>query len=341
MRKFKLLIVIVISFQVNFILAQSDAILNKWERAVINVHSIVADTAYMDFKLKQFRLLDSLHHAGLISQEQLAYERNEIFSSKQSTGTVVLMENQNAFYFLTASHVLLARLPQYVYHSDDNTIEKTEVNFIPNELRVIPRAGNFSDTIHTIKQIHINAYQDLTGHITHWIRADIALWSISSLIPEFDKELKNEKYKPITFDDIAWDEQIKVGREVFAIGFPGAVSNLDEEPVRQMNGNRFNHPVSSLPMTSWGRVGMSHPESVLTYVDISVYPGNSGGPIVDASTGKLLGIVSAQKSERVLLGNEITNYRHRIPFAVVVNWRGIDGVVDLHNTEASSRNSRD
>jgi S1-C subfamily serine protease len=74
----------------------------------------------------------------------------------------------------------------------------------------------------------------------------------------------------------------------------------------------------SLPVASYGRVSMVHPELSFFWADMSIYPGNSGGPVVEAD--KLVGIVSGQP---VIPVEGDQTLRTRIPFARITKASGL------------------
>lgn len=115
--------------------------------------------------------------------------------------------------------------------------------------------------------------------------------------------LESAGYAPIQFEDIS-EMPTSEGAEVFTVGFPGTAR------IGKINLNdyekRYSSQSYSLPVFSFGRIAMMSRQLYRFWVDISVYPGNSGGPLVEKN--KLVGIISGQ----AIVEN------NRIPFASVV-----------------------
>jgi len=59
------------------------------------------------------------------------------------------------------------------------------------------------------------------------------------------------------------------------------------------------------------------------WVDMSVYPGNSGGPLIE--DGKLVGVVSAQADTPI---DSAPNVRIRVPFAKVIKARHLHSLLE-------------
>lgn len=116
--------------------------------------------------------------------------------------------------------------------------------------------------------------------------------------------LESKGYLPITIDDLA-DEPSSEGSNIFTVGFPGATSKVafpNLSPVEK----QFSALEQSLPVFAFGKVAMLAKELAYFWSDMSIYPGNSGGPVIE--NGKLVGIVSRQA----------TNDGVRIPFGLII-----------------------
>lgn len=105
------------------------------------------------------------------------------------------------------------------------------------------------------------------------------------------------------------------GTEVMAVGYPDSVSVLGQRPRTEATAHWSSSHVS-LPVVSFGKVAMVHNALPFLWADISIYPGNSGGPLVEGD--RLAGIVSQQATVPVE-GVEGTDAGDvRIPFARVI-----------------------
>lgn len=122
------------------------------------------------------------------------------------------------------------------------------------------------------------------------VQKDIAIISLDQRNSEFADELIRKGYEPISMTDIA-DEPLSEGVEIFSVGYPEATSVIDGLQ-KSENLAAWSSSDVSAPVFSFGRVAMLSKHLDYFWSDISIYPGNSGGPIVE--NGKLVGIVSAQ-----------------------------------------------
>ncbi|HFT4549131.1 TPA: hypothetical protein ACHT9C_005655, partial [Klebsiella pneumoniae] len=69
---------------------------------------------------------------------------------------------------------------------------------------------------------------------------------------------------------------------------------------------------------TWGRVAMNHNDLPSFWCDMTIYPGNSGGPVIH--DGKIIGLVSGQPTIPIEGSPEL---RTRIPFAHIIKGRHI------------------
>lgn len=140
---------------------------------------------------------------------------------------------------------------------------------------------------------------------------DLALISIDQRNSEFADELISRGYIPIPSTDIA-DGPDEEGQELLAIGFPSSTALVGQANFGQARGHwSSNH--YSLPISSFGRVAMFHSELPFFWADISIYPGNSGGPVI--ANDRLIGIVSAQATLAI---DQVPEIHTRIPFGKII-----------------------
>lgn len=140
---------------------------------------------------------------------------------------------------------------------------------------------------------------------------DLALISLDQRHSYFADELVSRGYVPIPSTDIANGPDAE-GQEVLAIGFPSStalVGKIDLGRARE----HWSSSEFSLPISSFGRVAMVHPALPYFWADISIYPGNSGGPVI--ASNRLVGIVSGQATLAV---DEAPHIRTRIPFGKII-----------------------
>jgi hypothetical protein len=121
---------------------------------------------------------------------------------------------------------------------------------------------------------------------------DLAIISLdsSTIYSPFANNLISSGYNPITLDDIG-EEPSMEGTDVFSVGYPASIAVLGQLPLHPIS-KIWRSPYISLPIIAFGKVSMKHNLLPYFWCDISIYPGNSGGPIIENE--KIVGIVSQQ-----------------------------------------------
>lgn len=140
---------------------------------------------------------------------------------------------------------------------------------------------------------------------------DLALVSLDQRGSRFVEQLIELGYEPIS-SDLIENSPLSEGSDIFTVGFPSATALI---------GQVSQHPASahwasshfSLPVFSFGKVSMLHRELPFYWCDMSIFPGNSGGPVIQ--DGKLVGVVSAQATLPI---DTVPNVRTRIPFGKII-----------------------
>ena len=77
---------------------------------------------------------------------------------------------------------------------------------------------------------------------------------------------------------------------------------------------------------------MLHNELPFCWVDMSIYPGNSGGPVIEG--GKIVGIVSGQPTIPV---EESEKLRTRIPFGKIIKAKFIPELLAIQEQKDKNR----
>ena len=151
---------------------------------------------------------------------------------------------------------------------------------------------------------------------------DLAVISLKDpRLQRFSDDLLNAGHEPIGLHDLA-DGPSSEGVELVSIGFPEATAVVGEQSLHPASAHWASRAVS-LPVSSFGRVAMSHPALPFFWADISLYPGNSGGPVIEED--KLVGIVSSQA----------TWEDARIPFARVIRAEHLRPLLDEQRNKDS------
>ncbi len=140
---------------------------------------------------------------------------------------------------------------------------------------------------------------------------DLALISLDRNDSRFADELLARGFSPIDFSYVDAGPLYE-GQDVFTVGFPGPTAPLGSlnlsVPERHWASTTF-----SLPVSSFGKVAMTDDLLKFFWADISIYPGNSGGPAI--ADGRLVGVVVSQAT---LPMDQDPRVWTRIPFAKVI-----------------------
>jgi len=117
-------------------------------------------------------------------------------------------------------------------------------------------------------------------------------------------DLENSGYKSIRIDS-TWIYSLNEGDPIFSIGYSITTSILGKLNLSSAIHNWSSQYVS-LPTISFGNIAMNNSLLHFFWGDLSIYPGNSGGPVI--KNNKLIGIISGQAQYD----------GQRVPFAYVI-----------------------
>ncbi len=127
----------------------------------------------------------------------------------------------------------------------------------------------------------------------------------------FADELEGLGFKPIASERVA-DGPIEEGADVYTVGFPSStalIGQVNQHPALA----HWSSSQVSVPVTSFGKVSMLHDALPFYWADMSIFPGNSGGPVVGGD--RLVGVVSAQA---ILPIDDMPALKTRIPFGKII-----------------------
>ncbi|MCM2542539.1 trypsin-like peptidase domain-containing protein [Burkholderia glumae] len=295
--------------------------IERWKRAVVNLEC--AGDAFSP-------------HGDISSHVWISGSR-----TRRQSGTALFMKHNGRRYLLTARHVVAdpegGRLD---YQEELSRVEKMEKQMSENP-------GTPRDVIERIKSSRLedarkriddkifniifrrqsfdevidnkNKFQNAENFIMNPSfdteltdkEIDLAVIYLESSHARFADRLQELGYSPIPSEDF-FDGDLEEGQEIIAIGFPGNSSTIGTLALDPAVAN-WSSSVFSLPVTTFGRVAMWHPLLNRYWADVSIYPGNSGGPLV--SNNRLVGIVTAQALVNV---NDTEGMSVRVPFASII-----------------------
>lgn len=298
----------------------------RWKRAVVDIELVFSEATMA--QQETYRLLEQ----KMLFEMGKRIPSISVDASVTHSGTAIFFELNGRHGFLTARHVL-------VNHREEAQAEQDleeRLRLFPELDREVERQNIFRSlgNQRVPKIFRRHRLDDISEGGQPAGQRFLMLPSIYLGDPSLDlgivgvpvglqgqhfiRQLLSEGYEPITIDDIG-EGNLLEGSEIFTIGFPRASYMLELD-----SGNKtWESSGVSEPLASFGHVGLSHPLLPFFWADMSVYPGNSGGPIIFEN--KLAGIVSAN----AVIETEGDDPRGmRIPFAKIVKAQYFEGLLE-------------
>jgi hypothetical protein len=284
--------------------AAADAGLQKWKKAVVNIEG-AANSESDDAYIKQIQQLSQQLWADQITVQQ--YMQGVIQGSRDIRfhGTAIFLEHNGQRYLLTARHVVwdsvaakrdLEELQNSVFPGELQWRQEKADNEIYRMIYRVPSLDEIKEANSTNSRspevlMNLGAGCCDLPYIFSKRELDLAVISLGN-DKRFGDELITLGYKPISIEDIG-DEPSSEGSDVFTVGFPdaAAVAQIPEIAVDR-HEQIWRSSYYSLPVFAFGKIAMLRADVPFYLIDLSAWPGNSGGPIVEGQ--KLVGIVSEQ-----------------------------------------------
>ena len=312
----------------------------QWKKAVVHLECATdSDNIYLKWK-KDEELQEKLDK-GEISYEEYREGSKSKTRDIRFHGTAIFVVHNEKYYLLTARHVLFderqakvelqererirEKMPEPFGSIFFNEEMKRSSNYI---FKIIFRVPSLDEAISGIEQGGHDFLSHLAAGVSYMHpytfsppELDLAIISLRKELRGFADRLISLGYSPISSELIA-DGPSSEGAEVFTVGFPSATS-LVTQVMQHPSDVPWSSGFLSLPVFSWGRVSMLHEQLPFYWCDMSIYPGNSGGPVIEK--GKLVGIVSAQAT-LPLEGAPMT--RTRIPFGKIIKTNFVKALLD-------------
>jgi hypothetical protein len=307
--------------------------MDMWKRAVIHLECATDSEHFYD-RIKRIDLLRKELERGQITHEQYAEQIGSKTRDIRFHGTAFLIEHYTRRYMITARHVLwdehsskreyqeeenkLQDLPEQMRVSMLENAKEYELNKIFNIIFRVPSLDEKSqNNFNPVNECLMNLGAGTSSSVPYTFSKpeyDLAVVSLDQRDEHFANELVNKGYNFISSNHIA-ESPSKEGAKVYTIGFPESMS-IQGELILHPAETHWSSSDFSLPITSFGRVSMLHKSLPFFWADMSIYPGNSGGPLVEEdNVEELVGIVSGQPT--IPVENNL-QLRTRIPFARII-----------------------
>lgn len=323
--------------------------MDKWKKAVIHIECATDSEHFYD-RIKRIELMRKELDKGEISHEQFAEKITDKTRDLRYHGTAIFVAHEGRRYLITARHVLcdefsakreyqeeVSRAQQWPEHMRPSLLESAKEHALNNIFSIIFRVPSLDEIMQGNSEIHRSFLMNL-GAGTHDTvpytfsapELDLAIVSLDQRDKRFTDELVSKGHVPISLNDIA-EVPSKEGAQVYTVGFPSSTSLLGQVS-KHPSIAHWSSSYFSLPVFSFGRVSMLHEALPFYWVDMSIYPGNSGGPVIEED--QLVGIVSGQPTIPVENDKQL---KTRIPFGKIIKAKYIFEL--LSQQEQKDRNS--
>lgn len=285
----------------------------KWKKSVVHLECAKDSQTFNEFKEKIKKLREKLDKKE-ITVEAYTDMMNSGSRDIRLQGTAIFLSNNLRRYLLTARHVLSDE------KKSNDSIEK-KLSGVNRDciFGIIFRVPSYDEIKYSkTKSLEREFLMNLGAGTSYSVPytfsspdLDLAIISLDQRNSNFAEELLALGYEPISMDDISNAPKAE-GSDVFTVGFPGATALLGK---RQLNfgEEQWASKAISLPVFTFGKVSMLHKDLDYYWTDMSIYPGNSGGPVVE--NGKLVGIVSEQAHIPI---DNVSDVEIRIPFGKII-----------------------
>lgn len=246
-------------------------------------------------------------------------------------GTALFLKHNQRRYLLTARHVVwdeieakrdfneeAERAQNWPENQRQYMLQRADKNAKNNIFSIIFRVLSLGEAMREQNNNQYSFLMNLGAGASFTVpytfsepSRDLSIISLDQRDGRFADELESRGYVAISSDEIG-DEPDAEGQDVFTVGFPDSTSVIGEITQHPASAN-WSSKYFSLPISTFGKVAMLHDALEFFWVDMSVLPGNSGGPVV--ANDKLVGIVSRQATCGI---DQSPDVRVRYPFAQII-----------------------
>jgi hypothetical protein len=294
---------------------------DKWEKAVLNIESISDKySIYEIFTIIQERRRQNKNYSESDSLKDYNQLREQI---TKISGTAIYLSDGDNRYLVTAKHVVYDKnyTIRHIYFTKEDLKKRSHEYFEKlNSLISVktPLSLYVNGRCNLLEIPEVNQDSATRPFKFSNDNIDIAIISLQSKITYSLRGLLEEDgYKPISINDIDTIDNHVISEDLLAIGYP-AFSSLTQIAVQ----NKEDYEDIVLPLATFGKTALCNQLLYYFIADITVNPGNSGGPII--RNNKIVGIVSQQMlvdlkmNSDVDLNEVISNVKSTSPLAKII-----------------------
>jgi hypothetical protein len=280
--------------------------IDKWQKAVIGLET------------RKFA------YENIDSQKTQKTIQEGLKIVKQNIGSAIFLKVDSKRYLITARHVLVDEEMAYQvlkYSPNSNMAQDIDKTIYMNIFR-IPLENELKGTsanepvLGELPLLGAPTYNQ-RRYVFSTPEIDLAIISLDGgcRFSHFADLLERKGYVPITINDIDTTE-LTIGKDLYCLGFP--VLALERIQSLDANIEPYQSNLVLNIAATFGKISIPKIGTNFFIGDISIGPGNSGGPMI--SNGKLVGIVSRQSTTAVETDrNEaILGTRTRMPYAISI-----------------------
>ncbi|HGS6874727.1 TPA: serine protease [Klebsiella quasipneumoniae subsp. quasipneumoniae] len=304
----------------------------QWKKSVIHLECATDSESITEREKRTEELFESLND-GDISDDDFFQRLSLGTRDVRFHGTAIFISHKEKRYLLTARHVLFDELSAARDFENGIRNEKDQCKIF----KIIFRVPSFDELLASgtsnSKTFLMNLGAGVHSNHPYTFSSpdiDLAIISLDQKNSDFADELIKLGYSPIP-SYLIHDEPSSEGADVFTVGYPSSTA-LIFQLVQDSSLRCWSSSYQSLPIYSWGKVAMLNPNLSFYWCDMSIYPGNSGGPVIE--DGKLVGIVSAQAVLPVDQAPQITT---RIPFAKIIKTSFVNALIEEQEAKDQRR----
>jgi len=315
------------------------AMLERWKKAVVHLEGASDSEHIYDFIKRLERLRQQLEKKE-ISWEQFIQESSQHNRDIRHHGTALFVTHKGKRYLVTARHVLfdeasakrelqeeINRIGSWPQDRHKDMILSAQERLSDRIFNIIFRVPSLDEFLAAKPDSHREFLMNLgaggpNAYTFSRPDYDLAVIGLDQRNARFAEELIKVGYVPIE-SDLIGDESSTEGSDVFTVGYPSSTALLGQVNLPPGTVN-WTSPYFSLPVFAFGKVSMINRNLPFFWSDMSIYPGNSGGPVIQE--GKLIGVVSAQATVPI---DDFPNIRTRIPFAKIIEAKYVSQLLEI------------
>lgn len=233
---------------------------------------------YTPEEIDQLLINEKVKNPSLTEEQELERKMELGRKTIPVSGTAIYLSDKGKKYLITARHVIY----------DPGESRNSSVPRLYRDISIRTPYDYFLKKKVNDASILSTGYGPVSPFYLSDEITDIGIISLQAATTSFlIKTLEEDGYTPISLEDMEGAQSVIPGESIAAIGYP----DISKVGVFQKT-NDYQSNVVVLPVSTFGNIAMAHEQLSYFIGDITVYPGNSGGPVIKHD--KLIGIVSGQ-----------------------------------------------